>query len=81
MTVKPELTLYHFVGCPYCQKVRDYLKSASITVPLKDIRQTPEWRDELLKISGKAQVPCLLINGKPLWESSDIIEWFKKNKL
>ena len=75
-----QLTLYHFVGCPYCQRVSDFLRQANITVAMKDIRQTPAFREELIKIGGKGQVPCLVINGTALYESLDIIEWFKKNK-
>jgi glutaredoxin len=66
------------MGCPYCQKVRDYLAKENITVPMKDIYENPANRDELIKIGGKAQVPCLVIDGKALYESSDIIEWFKR---
>ena len=73
------LTLYHFQGCPYCGRVRDFLSKENISVPMKDIHATPSFRDELVKIGGKTQVPCLLIDGKALYESSDIIEWFKKN--
>ena len=79
MPAEYQLTLYHFAGCPYCQRVRDHLKSAAITVPMKDIRQNPVWHDELIKIGGKPQVPCLVIGDQALYESSDIIEWFKKN--
>ncbi len=73
------LTLYHFQGCPYCARVRDSLSKKNISVPMKDIHANPSFRDELVKIGGKAQVPCLVIDGKALYESSDIIEWFKKN--
>ena len=73
------LTLYHFVGCPYCQRVRDFLAKENISVPMKDIHENPAVRDELIKIGGKGQVPCLVIDGKAIYESSDIIEWFKKN--
>jgi glutaredoxin len=75
----PNLTLYHFAGCPYCQRVRDYLKAANVTIPTKDIHQNPAWRDELIKIGGKPQVPCLVIDGKALYESAEIIKWFKNN--
>jgi glutaredoxin 3 len=74
-----ELTLYHFAGCPYCQRVRNFLSENGIQIPMKDIHENPGYRDELIKIGGKGQVPCLVINGKPLYESMDIIEWFKKN--
>ena len=75
----PSLTLYHFIGCPYCQRVRDFLNKERINVPLKDTHENPSFRDELIKIGGKPQVPCLVIDGKALYESSDIIEWFKRN--
>jgi len=73
------LTLYHFMGCPYCQRVRDYLAKENITVPMKDTHENPAYRDELIKIGGKPQVPCLVIEEQALYESLDIIEWFKKN--
>ena len=74
-----ELILYHFMGCPYCQRVRDFLRTEGISVPMKDTHENPSYRDELIKIGGKSQVPCLIINGKALYESLDIIEWFKNN--
>jgi glutaredoxin len=75
----PQLALYHNVGCPYCQRVKDFLDKAGIEVPMKDIHANPAFRDELIKIGGKPQVPCLVIDGAALYESLDIIDWFKKN--
>ena len=75
------LTLYHFEGCPYCQSVRDYMAANNITIPLKDIRKTPAFREELIRIGGKPQVPCLVIDGKALYESDDIIQWLKECKV
>ena len=74
-----QLTLYHFVGCSYCQKVRNYMQQAGISITMKDTHANPAYRDELTKLGGKSQVPCLTIDGKALYESNDIIEWFKKN--
>jgi len=74
-----QITLYHFQGCPYCQRVKDYLSKEGIDVPMKDIHQTPAFQDELIKLGGKGQVPCLAVDGKAIYESLDIIEWFKKN--
>jgi glutaredoxin len=73
------LTLYHFRECPYCQRVRDFLSKSGISIPMKDTHENPANREELIKIGGKSQVPCLVIDGKALYESLDIIEWFKKN--
>jgi len=47
---------------------------------MKDTHENPAYHDELIKIGGKPQVPCLIIGGaKALYESWDIIEWFRKN--
>ncbi|MBS4843870.1 MAG: glutathione S-transferase domain-containing protein, partial [Collinsella sp.] len=35
----------------------------------------------LIAVGGKRQVPCLFIDGKPLYESSDIIAWVQENLL
>ena len=75
----PNLTLYHFNECPYCGKVHNYLKANNIIVPMKNVRENPAYRQELIKIGGKGQVPCLVINGLALYESDDIIEWFRNN--
>ena len=74
------LTLYYKSTCPYCQKVFNFLKQDNITVPLKDRDASPQNRQELINIGGKPQVPCLLIDGKALYESDEIIQWFKKDR-
>lgn len=35
--------------------------------------------EDLIKRGGKDQVPCLFIDGKALYESDDIIKYFKEN--
>lgn len=74
-----DLILYYMPSCPYCQKVISYMRKNDIEVPMKDTMSNPEYRQELLKIGGKTQVPCLVIDGKALYESDDIITWFKDN--
>lgn len=66
-------------GCPYCNKVRNYMKENNIEVEMLDIHEDPKNQEDLIKIGGMDQVPMLLIDGKPLYESNDIIEWFKNN--
>ena len=75
----PKLTLYQFESCPYCVWVLDYMRQNNIQIPIKDIHIDPKNSEELIKIGGKSQVPCLVIDGKALYESLDIIEWLKKN--
>ena len=75
----PQLTLYHYLGCGYCAKVRNYLEQSGIKISMKDTHVNPADRDELIKIGGKSQVPCLVIDGKAMYESDDIIAWMKAN--
>ena len=75
-----ELKLYYFPSCPFCQKVLNYLDDKDFEIEFKNIREDKEAKKELVEIGGKNQVPCLFIDGKPLYESDDIIEWLKEHQ-
>ena len=75
----PELTLYLTAWCPYCVKVKNYLQGRGIEVAEKDTSADAAARDELISLTGKTQVPCLVIDGTPMLESGDIIQWFEDN--
>ena len=77
---KPHLVLYSRSSCPYCKKVTNYLKKEHKKIPIKDIGKDSNAANELVRIGGKRQVPCLVINGKALYESSAIIDWLKAHK-
>ncbi|PCI91974.1 glutaredoxin [Candidatus Aerophobetes bacterium] len=81
MKIKSELTLYFKDTCPFCRKVLDYLDDLKKTVPMKNIKGNPEYSDELEKISGKRQVPCLVIDNDPLLESDAIVLWLEEHKI
>lgn len=76
--VARELVLYKFDSCFYCRRVFKALDAmGDIGVELRDVRRDPEARRELLEKTGGGQVPCLFIDGAPLLESLDIIEWLE----
>ena len=75
----PELTLYLTPWCPFCVKVKNYLKGRDIEVAEKDTSSDRQAKDELISLTGRTQVPCLVVDGKPLLESNDIIQWFEDN--
>jgi glutaredoxin len=77
---KPRLLLYYTPWCPYSQKVLNYLSQIKKTVPMKNLQNDPKGKEELKKIGGKSQVPCLVINGKAMYESGDIIRWLSQNQ-
>jgi glutaredoxin len=72
--------LYYKPSCPFCKKVLSHLDTLGLSIPLKNIAEDPKVREELLHLGGKAQVPCLFIDGKPLYESDDIIDWINENR-
>lgn len=74
-----ELVLYHAAYCPYCIRVRHFMSKNNISVPEKDTSRNPDARRELIEAGGKGQVPALMIDGHVLYESNDIIQWFKQN--
>lgn len=74
-----ELELYVFMNCPYCMRVFRYMEEAGIEIPLIDVNADDKARAHLREVGGKVQVPCLFIDGVPMYESLDIIEWLKEN--
>jgi len=56
-----------------------YLDKRNIKISMKDILENKTYKEELIRIGGKSQVPCLVIDGKALYESVDIVKWFEKN--
>lgn len=75
-------SIYQFYTCPFCVKVRRYLRKNCIDIEYRDARNNIKFREELKSEGGKIQVPCLrIIEGDKkswLYESSDIIKYFEK---
>ena len=75
-----ELKLYMFETCPFCRKVLNEIESSGRTdVELHNIHKSELDRMELISVDGKQQVPCLFIDGKPMYESDDIVAWLRAN--
>lgn len=74
-----KLELYYKPTCPFCHKVLAYMDEHDIEMPMYNIDASPERRAELIEIGGKAQVPCLMIDGNALYESDDIIAYLQNH--
>ena len=75
-----KLELYKFDSCPFCGKVIRYIeKSGRKDISFCDIHKDPVSLRRLIKIGGKEQVPCLFIDGVPLYDSADIFQWLKQH--
>ena len=75
----PSLALYYFESCPFCVMVLRTIERLKLAVEFRDIYSEREHLDKLASDTGKRTVPCLYIDGKPMFESSDIMDWLEKN--
>lgn len=76
------LSLYYYDSCPFCQVTLKALRQTGLEVELRNVQRQPQYRTELIKQGGSAQVPCLRIDlaeGKTTWlyESRDIIHFLR----
>ena len=72
------LELFKKDSCPFCRKVMNYIDESGRTdIVYRDIIEEKANADTLVEVGGKYQVPCLFIDGKPMYESMDIIEWLQ----
>ncbi len=78
--MKKKLELYYFPQCPYCQIVDEALKVTGLKASVQhyNIMDHPQYKQELIKVTGRGTVPCLFIDGKPMHESRDIAAWLRE---
>ncbi len=76
----PTLDLYYYDACPYCQKVLRAMRRLNIEdkITLKNILTSQQNANTLVRVGGKRQVPCLFIDGDPLYESDDIVAYLTR---
>ena len=72
------LELYILESCPYCQKVMRFFKDNCVEYIKNDITNEL-FKNELIKLGGKAQVPFLYDTTTEIsmYESDDIIQYVK----
>lgn len=74
------LKLYYKKVCPFSQKVLRAIEDNNLkNIELREITEVEQYREELVNIGGKEQVPCLFIDDKPMYESDDIINYLLEN--
>ena len=57
------LKVYSFETCPWCTKVKNYLKARGVEYEVRDIELDEEAAKECQKISGDLTVPVTTIDG------------------
>jgi len=71
------LKLYVKTGCPFCNRVLDFVKEEGIDIELLNVYESQESMDELMEKGGKRQIPFLHDTDKDvmMYESADIIKY------
>lgn len=67
------IVVYTSKNCIYCHKVKDYLKERGVDYQERSI-DNPEYRDELISVSGQMAVPVVNARG-------EIIVGFSKKRM
>lgn len=74
-----ELKLFSSEHCPYCSKVERFMDEKGIEIETEYPHADMDALFAYKELTGKTQVPCLMIDGKALFESDDIISWLSEN--
>jgi glutaredoxin len=75
------IQLYHRWRCPYSAKVRDFVEANGLKdqIAYIELSEAAGAEDDLKALTGRSQVPCLVVDGKPTLESDDIVSWLEGN--
>lgn len=79
-----KLSLYQYLACPFCVKVRRSMKRQTLNIETRDAKGCDTTREELVSGGGRLKVPCLRIedeSGQVSWmyESKDIVSYLESN--
>ncbi len=76
------MALYQFHACPFCVKTRRAIRRLGLNIEIRDARNNPKWKQQLVEQGGRYQVPALFIDdengGRWMYESRDIIAWLEQ---
>ena len=77
------IQLYHRWRCPYSVKVRDFIEANGLKerIDYIELSEAAGAEDDLNAVTGRSQVPCLVVDGEPKLESADIVSWLERNLL
>lgn len=78
------LELYETERCLYCKKVKEKMNELGLSYVTHDPRHNENYKEKLLDLGGKNQVPFLVIkNGdgeikKTMYESDQIVDYLEQ---
>lgn len=73
------LELYYSPENETCKKIMSLLKLQHLTYTPKDISGNLVHLQKLLHITGSKMIPCLFVDGLPIQNENEIINWINQN--
>ena len=75
------IQLYHRWHCPYSKRVRDFVDQNALgdKIEYVELDEAEGAENKLAELTGRSQVPCLVVDGEPILESADIVNWLQTN--
>ena len=72
--------LLDMYASPWCERVRWSFKFKDVPLEKQTYQPGPVDEEKVKKLTGQAQVPVLLVNGKAIPDSGDILAWLESYK-
>lgn len=60
----PKVKVYSTPTCPYCVKVKGYLKEKAVEFENVDVSSDQAGLQEMMKVSGQMGVPVVVVDGE-----------------
>jgi glutaredoxin len=76
---KVHLALYTAKRCSYCWVVHRAVEQLAVDCEYRDIVADSTHLSDLVRLTGRRTVPCMLVDGQPMFESVKIVEWLYEN--
>lgn len=73
-----EIKVYSTPSCPWCKKLKDWLKSKKVAFQDIDVTESDTARDEMIEKSGQMGVPVIIIKNK---DKEEVVVGFTEAKL
>jgi glutathione S-transferase len=74
------IELYYYEQCPFCVRVLRKIHELGIKkITYRNILENPQYHQLHVQKTGRSTVPCLYIDGNPLFESIAINQWLSDN--
>lgn len=67
-----QITIYHKIGCPYCMRAFDLLRSKNAKITEIEAASNAKTRQEMNEKSGRNTFPQIFIDGKHIGGCDDL---------